>query len=575
MTNLKNQAENTKRRPSLLRPVGLLLALASAGCLAAPGEAADPGDAVCQDAIAIIEDCTGEAPRFPSEGCLAEYAEAAERVTAEGCAALDTSDGKADAGGFFCWPVNRWMGVCDELTLAEASAIASVDDVCGRRDDALCAALRDGDYLSAGAEARRLVAETDREAVLMDPAFRLYVRERIVSLLVYNVVTSLGRDAASVTTYRDSADEVLREHYPAYEPESFPMARELAPPAPPEACSAPRAALLIYPGVVRLGDRDEFDQQRSALARALPCLATERIDTGSFVDPEINAGQSMGPVEALRATNGDLPLHLLGYSQGGRNALQTLVDQPTIAASVRTVVTLNSAAHGTEVADTFHAALSLLEGSSERCDWVDDVARPMCLWAAEQSVTPSEGVITLIAASMGVPVENLGAFIAAEDGVAAAPDLSAFLRAHLPGLLSLTTTAADEFWRDQAPALPRDTLYLSFRSVVSDRDENLPISNALGFDLLRNAGGTNPWNDMQVRLVNQHMGGAVRDLEVVEPVAEGNHWQWELATGAVPEAVMPADMTERIPHEALLVSHYQALAEVGLLFDEAGAPEGP
>jgi len=540
---------------------------------ACAGEPVKSDEAACEEAIAVISECTGVTPPFPSEGCLSEYADAADRVTAEGCGALDMSDGKADAGGFFCWPINRWFGLCNEDTLSEAGAIASLEDVCGGADTALCDALRVRDFLSAGAEARRLVAETDRETVLSNPAFRYYVRERIVSLLVYNVVTDLGRTTVDVATYRDSADAVLSEHYPAYEPESFAMAREAAPPAPAETCSTPRAGLLIYPGVVRLTDRAEFDEQRAALATALPCLAVERVETGSFVDPEINAQQAVAPVEALRAAHGDIPFHLLGYSQGSRNSLQTLIDHPSIASSVQSVVTLNSAAHGSEVADTFHTALSFLEGSDEACDWVDDIARPMCLWAAERSVQPSAGILRLIATAMGVPIEDLSAFIAAEDGVAAAPNLSAFLRAHLPGVLSLTTSAAADFWRDQAPALPRHVMYLSFRSVVSDRDANLPNSNALSFDLLRNAGGTSPWNDMQVRLANQRIGGPVQDLEVVEPVAEGNHWQWELATGAVPENVMPADMTERIPHEALLVAHYQALAEVGLLY-AASAPSG-
>ena len=49
------------------------------------------------------------------------------------------------------------------------------------------------------------------------------------------------------------------------------------------------------------------------------------------------------------------------------------------------------------------------------------------------------------------------------------------------------------------------------------------------------------------------------------PVAEGNHWQWELATGAVGEAVMPAHMTDRIPHRELMLSYAQLLFELDLL----------
>jgi hypothetical protein len=47
------------------------------------------------------------------------------------------------------------------------------------------------------------------------------------------------------------------------------------------------------------------------------------------------------------------------------------------------------------------------------------------------------------------------------------------------------------------------------------------------------------------------------------PLAEGNHWRWELATGAVPEETMPAEMTERTPHREILVGYCQAVIELG------------
>jgi hypothetical protein len=98
----------------------------------------------------------------------------------------------------------------------------------------------------------------------------------------------------------------------------------------------------------------------------------------------------------------------------------------------------------------------------------------------------------------------------------------------------------------------------------SDSSANLPSSNRLFHALLERAGEHRPYNDMQVRLDNQILGGPVADLEVASPVAEGNHWQWELATGAVPESTMPVDMTDRIRHRELLVGHYQTLVELGV-----------
>ena len=168
---------------------------------------------------------------------------------------------------------------------------------------------------------------------------------------------------------------------------------------------------------------------------------------------------------------------------------------------------------------------------------------------------------------MGIPVEQIHAFIAAEDDVAPAPNLRAFLQQHGPGVRSLTTNYAAEFWRGDAQRLPKGVLYYSFRAVISDEAENLPFSNALFHALLERAGETVPYNDMQVRLENQSLGDPLTDSEIVAPVAEGNHWQWQLATGIVPEAVMPARMTDRIPHRELLVAYFQTLAEAGLLTD--------
>jgi hypothetical protein len=539
----------------------LLLLSVIGGCAAETGA---PAADVCDEARAVVLECTGEEPAAPAEGCLGDYRETAATVVRDGCAALDTSGGKADGGGFWCWPVNRWLGMCRETPLAEAAAIPAIDEVCARRNDALCAHLRSG----AWAEAVTTVysrRQTERaEDVLRDPAVRLTVRDRAQALLVWNALTELGARPADPAGYPARADAFLREHFPAHDPASFPMARTLLPPRPADGCESPRAALLVFPGVVRLIDRREFDAQMAALAVAEPCLLTVRIETGSFVDPTINARQAEAAVARIRAEHGRIPLHLLGYSQGGRNVLQTLVDHPDIAADVRTVVTLNSAARGSQVADALYEVVRFID-EAPGCGWAEGPFKPLCTWAASQSAAPSDFLLGTIAFAMGIPLAELERFIAEEDGIAAAPDLTSFFRSHLPGIRSLTIEGGSGFYRDRAGELPRHVLYLSFRSVISDRNRNLPPSNALFYDLLRRAGDTEPHNDMQVLLTNQSLGGPIADLEIRSAVAEGNHWQWELVTGAVPENVMPAEMTDRIPQRALLVGYYQALAEVGLL----------
>jgi hypothetical protein len=70
---------------------------------------------------------------------------------------------------------------------------------------------------------------------------------------------------------------------------------------------------------------------------------------------------------------------------------------------------------------------------------------------------------------------------------------------------------------------------------------------------------------MQVRLSNHALGGRLADHEVVMPAAEGNHWQWVMTAGQVPELLMPADMIDRVPQTALAVAYAQTLFEIGLV----------
>ncbi len=168
---------------------------------------------------------------------------------------------------------------------------------------------------------------------------------------------------------------------------------------------------------------------------------------------------------------------------------------------------------------------------------------------------------------MGIAGEDIDRFLNAEDALAPAPDLASFFGGHVPGVASLTTEGSAQFWADSGSALPTSMLYVTFAAVISDPDRNLPASNALFWHLLRRAGGSNSFNDMQVRLPNQRLGGPLRAVEVQLPVAEGNHWQWELSTKDVPAAVMPPEMVERIPHVELMVAWLQTLTELDLLTD--------
>lgn len=510
---------------------------------------------VCEEAAEVIEACTGERPSVPDEGCVGEFADSSSAIVEGGCEALASDGGKADADGFWCHSSVRWLGLCeDEVSLQDAVAVATVQDVCAGRSDALCSALRDDEVAQAREVVAARVASEPREDVTGDPAVRLYLRDRISGLLAFHVVgrSSPGGD------YAAQVDDVLAEHFPGYPPGTFPLARQWSPPAV-EGCDAPTAAIVFFPGVVRFVARDEFTEQRQAIEAALPCVMTHVVDTGSFIEPRINAQQAVTELSRIDEVQPGAPLHLVGYSQGSSSALRTLVDSDEFAARTVTMMGMNSAAHGSEVADTLGDIVMA------SCDSVPTFARPTCEWAAEQSAQPTDFLLQTIARAMSIPVDQIEEFIAAEDDIVGVETLADFFAARAPGIGSLTTGVASQFWAERGDELPRTTLYYSFRSIVTDEDANLPPSNALFFALLERAGESAPHNDMQVRLENQSYGGPIADREIVGPAAEGNHWQWELATGAVPAAVMPPDMTDRIPHRELLVAYFEALAEVGLL----------
>lgn len=423
---------------------------------------------------------------------------------------------------------------------AEVTRLETIGEACpGSRDDELCHALRLA--VSAGdpevarshfAEARARVGAmvaADRAAAIADAAVRWYLRERVMALLVWY-------DAAT------GGAETLARHFPLYAAGTFRMAEVGLPPSAP-ACQRGEAVVVIFPGVVRTLDRTEFEPQLDALREVLPCIHWKRAETLTFVTPQENAAAGCTALREARDEFGDLPVHLVGYSQGSRNALQTLLTCPEEAQRVHTLVTLNSAARGSPVAD----AASLLEEEPDLS--IAGLGR------------------VRIALALGIPTcdgDLLGRWLAAEgfDG-----DLAAFFAQRVHGLRSLSTYAAAEFWGDAAAALPEGVLALTFRSIITRPKQNLPDSNCPLFLLGRRASLERPDNDMQVRLVNQYLGGAFAETEVIEPVAEGNHWQWELNPGDVPGFIMPDEMLEGIPRAALFQAHFAALDEVGLLGD--------
>ena len=542
----------------LVHIAGLVLGapLLGLGC----GEQSQTEGDACEQAAKVIEDCGGVAPGVPPEGCVGTIAASAEDVVEAGCAAVDGSDGKSDS--LWCSSATRWLGLCDEIPLQEVAALADLDSVCGTsRRDELCEALRNENDEGARAALQERIATESRRDVLADPAAQYWIRERTTALLVWNVAKSADVNPSKAAF----VDATLSGLFPAYDPAVFAIAHRPLPPVAPGCDEGAKAAVLIFPGVVRLGDRKEFAEQRAAVEEALPCVETFLVDTGSFVEPSVNAQRGAAAFELATEALGDVPVHMVGYSQGASNALTTLVDFPEIADRTGSVLLMNSAARGSEVADTLGGLISAVDGSY--CETVPEFAKPACEWADVQSPVPGELLMETIAFAMGMPVEALADFIEAEDSIAEAPTLQAFFTAHTPGVLSLSTAVAARFWEERANSLPRDTMYYAFRSVISDPQANLPPSNQLFFSLLERAGERVPYNDMQVRLENQRLGGPVADVEIVGPVAEGNHWQWELATGAVPSAVMPAEMTDKIPHREYMVAYFQTLAEIGLLLD--------
>jgi hypothetical protein len=251
-----------------------------------------------------------------------------------------------------------------------------------------------------------------------------------------------------------------------------------------------------------------------------------------------------------------------------------MTDFPDIARRVKSVLTMNSAAHGSEVADAMGKVAGAFEDGDQSCQTWPWGSQWLCRGLAKVDPDPPHWLLEQIARAMGVPVDQLQQFVQAEDGIAGAADLGEFFKRHIPGVKSLMTDTAKQFWAQKGAALPQDTLYTSFRSAISDIDNNLPSSNSLTFHLLKTAVADEPTNDMQVRLANQSLGGPIATSEIVLPVAEGNHWQWELNPGAVPENVMPQAMVDHIPQRELMLAYYETLRDIDLT-EKSAAPQAP
>ena len=129
-------------RASLASLFSLLLLPAFAiGC------ASDAEPDVCEEAIALVDSCTGTRAAYPAEGCVGVYEEQASAIVAGGCEGL--LDDKADA---WCHPALHWLGQCDQEPLQEVAALSGLNEVCpNAREDVLCESMRVAEDLALDA----------------------------------------------------------------------------------------------------------------------------------------------------------------------------------------------------------------------------------------------------------------------------------------------------------------------------------------------------------------------------------------------------------------------------------------
>lgn len=446
------------------------------------------------------------------------------------------------------------------VPLRRAAAIPLLGDVCPpTRGDELCVALREGGTNSGAARirtARQLVARVVGKRLAThgtspwDPAVLLYIRERALGILAWYVISGVGVPTEMAMTcalepanYERRVSEILAQHFPLYSRGTFPVATYCLPPQLPR-CDGKADVLLILPGVARTLERNEFKQQVDVLRRHLKCLAVERVNTRSFMSPRENAKKVR---EVVAHHSSDARIHLLGYSQGGMTALEALTEDKAFAARVATVTFLNVPVHGSEVGEALYRAV-------RPARWFE--------WILPSG--PLKSRLETAAQAFGGPSGDAARRWLQQEGAAEQRNVGDFLRQRVEGVRSLGTSYSQEFWARNAERIPRTPLYAAFRSIITKRT-NLPKSNEFLYELTRELKPRDPYNDMQVRLASQSLGGSLGLYEVLGPVAEGNHWQWALVPDDVPDALMPRSMTEPIPHSELLLAYYTTFAEAGLL----------
>lgn len=455
-----------------------------------------------------------------------------------------------------------------KVPLEQSVAIPTLQQVCpSERTDALCKALRLTSS-SDVATARKGLAEARSEAARSvaqrlesnrtgpwDAAVRYYVRERIVNVLAWYVITRHDGSIVEPADYEERVSkELFAPHFPAYPPNAFRIAALWLPPLIPDStsCAQNQNLLLILPGVVRTLARNEFDVQIKALKEQFPCIAIERVNTLTFEAPTENAKRLREVVARYPDINN---VHLFGYSQGGLNILKALVEYPEIATRVRTVTFLDVPAHGSEVAEALYHAIAPL-------GWFEWLWPRRTLPGSPESVAKSAFGIP----PFDAPMERSGLLEEwlRQEG-AGETSLAQLLRDRREGVRSLGTSYAREFWAHEGTRLPETPLYAGFRAIITDPSKNLPPSNIPLYEFTNAVEPREPYNDMQVRVVSQEMGGPLTAYEVLGPVAEGNHWQWALVPGDVPDTIMPAAMTENMPHSEMLLAYYATYSEIGLM----------
>jgi len=281
-----------------------------------------------------------------------------------------------------------------------------------------------------------------------------------------------------------------------------------------------------------------------------------RVDTETFVDVEVNAEKGRAAIAAVDAQLGAVPLRFLGYSQGVNNALRTITSDPAIAARTRSVVSLNSAAHGSEAADTLLRALRLYQARPHAgCEELWPGVRELCQQVAQRELSPVAGFLQAMLERMGAHFDDLAGRNAGD-----------WLARHIDGLRSLTTGAADA-----SKSASRTGLRCRRTSLTSRFDPSSPMKRpachrAIGSHTKRSRGPRRERHGTTCKsLVNQPLGRGVAPTETVMRVADGNHWQWALTSSDVPENLMPASMFSGIPRESRVVAQYEALAELGIV----------